>query len=107
MVFNDRYGMLQHSDTMAPALESALPAGWPGPVTPFQWGSALLRTGGTRDPMVISWPGHIRDVGGIRSQYTHVIDVLPTILEAAAHSAATSVNGVAQQTVDGMSFLTR
>jgi arylsulfatase A-like enzyme len=100
--------VLQHSDTIGGPLSNPhYPAGWAwAGNTPFQWGKRVAsHLGGTRDPMVISWPGHIRDVGGIRSQYTHVIDVLPTILEAARIPQPTSVNGVAQQTVDGMTFL--
>src|SRR5215471_16106081 len=69
------------------------PAGWAwAGNTPFQWGKRIgSHLGGTRDPMVISWPGHIRDAGGTRSQYTHVIDVMPTVLEAARISQPSSV----------------
>jgi len=55
--------------------------------------------------MVVSWANHIQDRGGTRSQYEHVIDVFPTILEAAHVPPPRSVNGVAQQRVDGISFL--
>jgi arylsulfatase len=55
--------------------------------------------------MVVSWPGHIADTGGTRSHYTHLIDVFPTILEAAGVKAPSAVAGVAQQRVDGVSFL--
>ena len=48
---------------------------------PFQWGKQVAsHFGGTRDPMVVSWPRRIRDKGGLRSQFTHVIDVAPTIV---------------------------
>lgn len=74
--------------------------------TPFQWGKRIAsHLGGTRDPMVVSWPGHIRDIGGTRSHYEHVIDVLPTILEAAHVPQPKSVDGVVQQAVNGVSFL--
>ena len=50
--------------------------------TPFQWGKQMAsHLGGDRDPMVIAWPNRIRAGGGVRTQFTHVIDVAPTILE--------------------------
>ncbi len=59
--------------------------------------------GGTRNGFVVSWPDRIK-ARGIRSQFTHVVDVMPTILEAVGVRAPGSVNGVAQQPVDGVSF---
>ena len=54
--------------------------------TPFQWGKQVgSHLGGTRNPMVIHWPGRITGAGGLRSQFTHVIDVAPTILDIAGH----------------------
>lgn len=100
--------ILARFDTIGGPLSNAqYPAGWAwAGNTPFQWGKRLgSHLGGTRDPMVISWPGKIRDVGAIRSQYLHVIDLFPTILEAAGVSPPASVNGVAQQKIDGVSFL--
>lgn len=83
------------------------PAGWAwAGNTPFQWGKRMgSHLGGTRDPLVVFWPGHIRNPGETRSQYVHVIDVVPTVLEAAGVAQPTTVNGVAQQTMDGKSFL--
>jgi arylsulfatase len=73
--------------------------------TPFQWGKRIgSHLGGTRDPLVISWHGHLKDPGSTRSQYAHLIDILPTILEAAHLPEPTSVDGVAQQPVDGISM---
>jgi len=60
--------------------------------------------GGTRDGMVVAWPKRIRDAGGLRSQFTHAIDVAPTILEAAGVEAPTTVDGVAQMPMHGTSF---
>ena len=52
--------------------------------TPFKWTKQVAsHFGGTRQGMAISWPGHIKDVGGIRTQFHHMIDIVPTILEAA------------------------
>jgi arylsulfatase len=100
--------ILARLDSIGGPLSNAqYPAGWAwAGNTPFQWGKRLgSHLGGTRDPMVVSWPGHIRNTGEIRSQYVHVIDVLPTVLEAAGVAQPATVNGVAQQPVDGKSFL--
>ena len=58
--------------------------------TPFKWTKQVAsHFGGTRQGMAISWPGHIKDVGGIRSQFHHMIDIVPTILEATGIKAPT------------------
>ena len=73
--------------------------------TPFQWGKQVAsHFGGTRNPMVVSWPKRIKDKGGLRSQFTHVIDVAPTILEVAGISAPKQVNGIEQMPMHGVSF---
>lgn len=73
--------------------------------TPFQWGKQVAsHFGGTRDPMVISWPARILDKGGLRSQFTHVIDVVPTILEVAGIPPPRMVNGIEQMPMHGVSF---
>ncbi len=59
--------------------------------------------GGVRDGLVVSWPDRIAG-RGVRSQFAHVTDVVPTILEAVGVAAPSSVNGVAQQPIDGVSF---
>ena len=57
--------------------------------TPFKWTKQVAsHFGGTRQGMAISWPGHIKDAGGIRSQFHHMIDIVPTILEADGHPGA-------------------
>ena len=59
--------------------------------TPFSWTKQIAsHFGGTRQGMCISWPGHIKDAGGIRNQFHHVIDIVPTILEACRHPRARS-----------------
>lgn len=74
--------------------------------TPFQWGKQVAsHFGGTRNPMVVRWPGRIKDKGGLRSQFTHVIDVVPTILEAAAIPTPRKVDGISQIPMHGTSFL--
>ncbi|QEH38225.1 Arylsulfatase [Aquisphaera giovannonii] len=73
--------------------------------TPFRWGKQVAsHLGGTRNPMVVSWPRRIRDRGGIRSQFSHVIDVTPTILEAAGIAAPSRFNGIEQMPIHGTSF---
>ena len=73
--------------------------------TPFKWTKQVAsHFGGTRQGMAISWPGHIKDVGGIRTQFHHVIDIVPTILEAAGIPAPVMVNGIAQKPIEGVSM---
>jgi arylsulfatase len=73
--------------------------------TPFKWTKQVAsHFGGTRQGMAISWPGHVTDVGGIRSQFHHMIDIVPTILEAAGIQAPTTVNGIAQKPIEGVSM---
>ncbi len=73
--------------------------------TPFKWTKQVAsHFGGTRQGLAISWPGHIKDVGGIRTQFHHVIDIVPTILEAAGIPAPTTVNGIAQKPIEGVSM---
>lgn len=73
--------------------------------TPFQWMKQVAsHLGGTRNPMVISWPGHIADPGGLRQHFTHVIDVVPTLYEVTGMVPPEMVDGVPQQPLDGVSF---
>ncbi|MGK9236874.1 sulfatase-like hydrolase/transferase [Inquilinus limosus] len=73
--------------------------------TPFKWTKQIAsHFGGTRQGLAIAWPNRIKDAGGIRSQFHHVIDIVPTILEAAGTAAPTTVNGIAQEPVEGVSM---
>lgn len=73
--------------------------------TPFKWVKQIAsHFGGTRQGMAISWPGHITDVGGIRTQFHHVIDIVPTILEAAGIRAPDTVDGIPQKPIEGVSM---
>jgi arylsulfatase len=81
-------------------------AGWSWAFdTPFSWfkqnASAL---GGINQNMVVSWPARIKDKGALREQFIHVIDVLPTVLEAAGVSPPETVDGIKQKPIDGTSF---
>ena len=60
--------------------------------TPFKWTKQVAsHFGGTRQGMAISWPDHIKDAGGIRTQFHHMIDIVPTILEATGIQAPVMV----------------
>ena len=73
--------------------------------TPFQWTKQVAsHFGGTRQGLAISWPGHIKDVGSIRSQFHHVIDIVPTLLEAAGIKAPETVDGITQRPIEGVSM---
>ncbi|MEW4488937.1 arylsulfatase [Thalassoglobus sp. JC818] len=73
--------------------------------TPFKWTKQVASYfGGTRQGMVVAWPDRIKDAGGIRHQFHHVIDVVPTILEATGIPAPDMVNGIAQKPIEGVSM---
>jgi arylsulfatase len=74
--------------------------------TPFKWTKQIAsHFGGTRQGLAISWPGHITDVGSIRTQFSHVIDIVPTILEATGIKAPDLVNGIPQKPIEGVSMV--
>jgi arylsulfatase A-like enzyme len=83
------------------------PVGWAHAMdTPFQWTKQIAsHFGGTRNGMVISWPARIKDVGGLRTQFSSVIDIMPTLLEAVGVPAPTSINGVTQKPIEGTSLV--
>ena len=73
--------------------------------TPFKWTKQVAsHFGGTRQGMCISWPGHIKDPGGVRHQFHHVIDIVPTILEACGIPAPDEVDGIKQKPIEGVSM---
>ena len=82
-------------------------AGWAWAMdTPFKWVKQVAsHFGGTAQGMTISWPGHISDVGGIRRQFHHVIDIVPTILEATGIPAPDTINGIKQRPIEGVSMM--
>ncbi|MCU0504347.1 MAG: arylsulfatase [Chloroflexi bacterium] len=72
---------------------------------PYQWGKQMAsHLGGTRDPMVVAWPRRIRADATVRSQFTHCIDVVPTVLELVGIPEPTVVDGIEQEPMDGTSF---
>ncbi len=101
----DQYGGIEAlgNDHTAPHVAAA----WAHAMNaPFQWGKQMSsHLGGTRDPMVVAWPARIKPDAAIRSQFTHCIDVGPTILEAVGIPEPKVVDGIAQEPMDGTSFL--
>jgi arylsulfatase len=91
--------------------------GGPDTHTNFPWGWAMASNtplkrykqnthgGGIRDPLVVSWPAGIADRGGLRHQFAHCSDVVPTLLDIVGIEPPQSVNGVAQQPIEGTSFV--
>src|SRR5256886_12566865 len=99
--------LIQHLDELGSAKASNhIPVGWAWAAnTPLQWGKQVAsHFGGTRNPLVIVWPDRIKDAGGIRTQFHHVIDISPTILEAAHLPQPVEVNGWKQKPIEGISM---
>ena len=98
MKFYDVWGTEQTYNHMS--------AGWSWAFdTPFDWFKQnASRLGGVNQNMVVSWPARIKDKGGLREQFVHVIDVVPTILEAAGIRAPEMVDGIKQAPIEGTSF---
>ena len=82
-------------------------AGWSWAFdTPFDWFKQnASRLGGINQNMVVMWPDRIKDKGALREQFVHVIDVVPTILEATGIPAPETVDGIKQAPIEGTSFL--
>ncbi|WP_238845457.1 arylsulfatase [Nostoc edaphicum] len=74
--------------------------------SPFQWTKQIAsHFGGTRNGLVVAWGDRIKNRGGLRSQFHHVIDIAPTILEAVGIEEPEVVNGVKQQPIEGTSLV--
>ncbi len=84
-----------------------IPVGWAlAGDTPMPWTKQVAsHYGGTRNGMVISWPAGVRDGGGIRTQWHHVIDITPTILETAKLPQPKLVDGIKQKPIEGVSMV--
>jgi arylsulfatase len=99
---------LKHlKDLGGPLAYNHYAAGWAvAGDTPFTWTKQVASSyGGTRNPLVMYWPKRIKGHGEVRSQWQHVIDVAPTILEAANLPEPKSVNGTPQEPIQGVSML--
>jgi len=86
--------------------ENHYASGWAWALcTPFKWQKLIAsHFGGTRDPLIVSWPGHITEQGGLRSQFTHVNDIAATIYSVSGIQAPDMVDGVKQLPLNGVSF---
>jgi arylsulfatase len=74
--------------------------------TPFKWMKQIPSFfGGVRNGMAISWPARIKDKGGIREQFHHVVDIVPTLLEATGIRAPNTVDGIDQKPIEGVSMV--
>jgi arylsulfatase len=82
------------------------PLGWAQAAnTPFKyWKQDANSEGGTHNPLIVFWPKGIKDKGGIRNQYSHVIDVLPTTIDLVGAKVPESINGYKQAPIEGNSF---
>ena len=82
------------------------PLGWAQAAdTPFKyWKSDANSEGGTHNPLIVYWPKGIKDKGGIRTQYSHVIDLLPTTLDLVGVKAPEEIRGIKQQPIEGTSL---
>ena len=101
---SERYGGLDQWG--APIMDPHYSAAWAwAGATPFQWGKQVgSHLGGTRNPLVVRWPSHIKDPGALRTPFAHVIDVAPTILEVAGLPEPATVDGIEQEPMHGSSF---
>jgi arylsulfatase len=97
----------RHIDEMGgPKSYPLYPAAWAWALdTPFQWTKQIAsHLGGIRNGLIIRWPGHTKDSGTLRTQFAHVTDIMPTVLEAAGVPVPQMVNGAKQQPIDGKSL---
>ena len=100
--------VLKHYDELGgPNTYGHYAAGWAvAGDTPFSWTKQVASNyGGTRNGMVVHWPKGVKAKGEVRSQWHHVIDIAPTILEAAGLPEPKIVNGVPQTPIEGVSML--
>ena len=103
---SEEYLLSMMDELGGPLTYNHYPVGWAHAMdTPFQWTKQVAsHFGGTRNGLVISWPARIKQTGGVRSQFASVIDIVPTILEAAGVKQPTMINGVKQTPIEGTSL---
>jgi len=100
--------MVEHMEDLgSPRANNHYAVGWAHAMdTPYQWTKQVAsHFGGTRNGTIVRWPRGIKAKGEIRSQFHHVIDIAPTVLEAAGLPEPTMVNGVMQEPLHGVSML--
>ena len=101
---SERYGGLDAWGAAAMDPHYGAAWAWAGN-TPFKWGKQVgSHLGGTRSPLVVHGPGRVRDAGALRSQFSHVIDLAPMILDVAGIPSPQSVDGIEQEPMHGSTF---
>ncbi len=102
-----KQAMAHMDDLGGPMTFNHYAVGWAHAMdTPFQWTKQVAsHFGGTRNGLVISWPARIKDKGGIRTQFSSVIDIYPTILEAVDVQSPSMLNGVPQRPIESFSMV--
>ncbi len=89
-----------------PKSHGSNPAAWGfATSTPFTYGKMVTSGGGCSTAALMFWPAHIKDGGGLRPQFAHLIDVVPTILECVGVPAPKRVNGIDQKPMEGVSLV--
>lgn len=104
---NDKQYMIDHIDEFGGQwMQNHFARGWAHAMnTPYQWDKKIpSHLGGIKTSMVVSWPARIKQTGQIRSQFVHITDIVPTILEAAKLPAPKTINGFQQVPMNGTSF---
>ncbi|OZB40882.1 MAG: arylsulfatase [Acidiphilium sp. 34-60-192] len=92
-------------DIGGPDTHSNFPHGWAMAAnTPLRRYKQNTHGGGIRDPLIVCWPEQVRDPGGLRPQFCHAADLVPTLLDWVGVAAPTEIGGVAQLSMDGESF---
>jgi len=106
-VHEDPEWLLEHIDDFGTErCENHFNVGWAWALdSPFQWMKQVAsHFGGTRNALAVSWPNGIDDAGGLREQFHHVVDVVPTLLEVAGIEMPDRVNGISQEPLHGASM---
>jgi arylsulfatase len=93
-------------DIGGPKYFNHFPSAWAHAMcTPFQWTKQIAsHFGGTRNPMVVSWPAKIKDKGGLREQFLHTVDIVPTLYEVIGINPPQVLDGIPQKPIEGISF---
>ncbi|HKB03692.1 MAG TPA: arylsulfatase, partial [Gemmataceae bacterium] len=93
-------------DLGGPKYFNHFPSAWAHAMcTPFQWTKQIAsHFGGIRNPMVVSWPAKIKDRGGLREQFLHTVDIVPTLYEVIGITPPNMLNGIPQKPIEGTSF---
>ena len=104
---NIKYNLNKIGEIGTPsAIEGNYPLGWAQAAnTPFKfWKQDANSEGGTRNPLIVFYPKGVKEKGGIRTQYSHVIDILPTTLELTGIKAPVKIKGIRQENIQGTSL---